>query len=352
MYRILSMCFLLATLALGITACEQAADTSSNIDDYANLPMAAKPGAPAQADPKIVYLTSDFKIAVMDSTGANQTVVYTPSLSTSLSAVEPNWSPDNTIVWTESPSRGVSQIRAADILVTNGVPVATNVRTIVSKTETTSDNLSIRHARWSSKSGTNMIAFSLFAPAGGRNHVCIMPTSGGPWDTLYTSDPNVQVIGLAFNHDDSKLAIALKQFNANGSFHSNRFIIIEGPQSWAPGNGLYDIPISKEMSHPNDPFDWSRATSSSDDIDRLTFVADGKIYYVSGEGGAPWTQNVAALPGTATWSPNNKNVMFVRNNVKGKTTTVELAKNVASSTTFTTLDNTFPNPFAMLNWHR
>lgn len=364
MYRILSFLLVLTALGFGFAACEN--PNSNDSGNFMDQPMAAKGGGgkggdTAPADPKIVYMTKDGNFAVMDSTGENQTTVYTPA--TANIALEPNWSPSNSITWTER-SGLTSTIRAADISVSNGTPVSSNIRTIASLTSTSPDYMSIRHARWSSLSSTNKIAFSLSASAAGTsdNHVCLVSASGGTWDTIYTTPHNTRIMGLAWDWRDSKLAVLLRREDANNTFLNNYFVIIDpGTGGGLPGDEIWRAAVSVEIPISNTPFDWSRATSQSNDINKIVFVSEGKIYYLTpGSGDTPTTNNVSwAMAGTVTWSPSNSHVMFVKSagTKRNKSTgqweeTFDLYKNTAQTSTVTEIDGDFPHADAQLNWHR
>jgi dipeptidyl aminopeptidase/acylaminoacyl peptidase len=343
MYRILSICFLLSALALGITACEQAADTSSNIDDYAHLPMAAKPGAPAQANPAVVYLTASQQIGVMDANSNNQTIIYTSSQNW-ISNV--SWSPTQTIVWSEIAG-ATSAIRAADVIVgSNGIPAASNVRTIISESSTPGQ---IALPKWSSTLTTGKIAYRVTSGSTMGNHLCLISPAGGSIDTIYTSPNGTSINCITWSPDDSKIAFFLIDGNT-----VNKVLVLDV----ATRNVVESIEITNfDQSTWIDDLEWSRTGS----LNKLAFSINGTIYYLSPvTGSVPTTNGVQRLnsnfDGVAcfSFSPDNSTLMFVNNRYSTRASdppTVSLRSNKTQTATVSTINKTFPET-SELNWHR
>ncbi len=336
--------FFLVLLVLGFTtvACEQAPTSSDN--NSTDHQMGSKPAA-AAADPKIAYIDATNKLGVMDTSSSNQTLVYTPASGSYIE--RPFWSPSSSVLWAEYPTSGnTSAIKAADISVSNGVPVSSNVRTILSESD---DTARIRFPTWSSTSSTNSIAFvyyrGRFNGTARPSYVCTITASGGALDTLYTTTSGT-VQGIAWNADDSKLAVYTIEGTTGTILIVNTSTGLVADSMTFTDNSNYGGLNSLE---------WSRSGS----VNKLAFVLDGAIQYIApSTGSSPSTQNVGkgSAPNTianyASWSPNNSSLMFIKATYTSSCQCDKhsLLKNNAQTTTIKELDKTFEA--SALNWHR
>jgi hypothetical protein len=340
MSRILCLIVAIATLSLGLSACEQ--DPSSNASDRS---LGARGSTATAADPKIVYTDATNKLGVMDTTSANQTLLYTPPSGSWIE--RPYWSPSSSVLWAEYPNSGnTSSIKAADISVSGGVAVSSNVRTIHSESD---DTARIRFPTWSSTSSVDKIAFACYRGSSGgsyrTSYVCTVSGSGGSLDTIYTMTTGA-VQGIAWNSDDSKLAV----YTINGT--TGKIIIIN----------MYSRLVTDSMTFTDqsnygglNSLEWSRTGS----VNKLAFVLDGMIQYLSPTtGSSPTTQNVgkSSAPNTiansASWSPNNSSLMFIKGTYTSSCQCDKhsLLKNNAQTSTVKDIDKTFEA--TALHWHR
>ena len=321
---------------------------SSDLKNDKGSEISGKPGGGGTpANPQVVYASdeaSNRRVGVMDASTANQTVLYTAA-GTVTSVNSPSWSSGTSVSWLERTGTTYA-IRALDVSVgTNGVPTASNVRTVASLNDT---NFYMKAPAWSSTSN-NEVAFGLLSTANGQstvpNYLCIVSASGGTWDTVYATAHNTLIKHIAWNYDDSKLAVEV--FSSSGMSiviidRSTKEITdsISMPQGVYEANGL----------------EWSRGSSSPN---KLVFSNNGSIYYLEPtEGSTPTTngvtsgQNGGALAKTPTWSPDNASVMFLKVSYSNKChcDVYSLELNTAQTTTVTTLDNTFI--WSEISWHR
>ncbi|HET6511426.1 MAG TPA: hypothetical protein VFH43_04495 [Candidatus Kapabacteria bacterium] len=340
-YKII-LTFSLTFLALGIslTACDF--DPGSTTTPGQDHDMAVK-GAPAAAAPAIAYIDASSRLGVMDSSSTNQTIVYTPSSGNWID--RPHWSPSNSVLWAEYPSSGnTSSIRAADISVSGGVPGASNIRTILSESD---DTARIRFPTWSSTTSTDKIAFAFYRGSSGGvrrpSYVCTISSDGSGLDTLYTTTAGV-VAGITWNADDSKLAIYLSEVG--------QILILNA----ATGAVEETIAISDNGNYGGlHSLEWSRSSS----INKLMFVLDGRVQYVTpSTGSSPSTQNVGygnapiTIAQRASWSPNNSGVMFIKATWTNSCGCDKhsLVKCTAQSSSVKDIDKTFEA--TDLHWHR
>ncbi len=164
-----------------------------------NLPK-SRPPVSTPANPAITYRSSISTgsgrnksvyqtIAVMDTNGTNQTNVFTANTTTARLS-HPTWSPDgSSISWLSQDNgySGPSHIVAADITInSNGVPVASNYRTIASIPGTAPEYYWIYDQSWCSLPTTGKIAFIVTYGTGtsGWSFLYTVSTSGGEWDLL------------------------------------------------------------------------------------------------------------------------------------------------------------------------
>jgi hypothetical protein len=338
MHRI--TCFLIVlVLGLGFAACNQPNTTES--ENFMDQPMKAAPPNTI-AKPAIVYTdaATGTVLHVMDSSGTNQTVVYTGSAGVST----PNWSPGNSIVFVESGS-----IKTAEITVnSSGVAVSSNMQTIASVSSTTHI---LTKAVWSSTTTVNAIAFPIQAKSntGANNYLCIMSASGTIWDTLYTTPYDQYAGGLTWSPDDAKLAVLME----SRSTGDNWFVIL----NTSTGAITDSIPVNLEITSNNfrNNVEWSRASGT---INKLAFVSHEMVgpricYLTPTSGSTPTTNNVSLpIAGTLTWSPNNSSLMYVHAEWSNKCRceVFSLSKNRTQSTTTSSVDNSFSA--GSMNWHR
>jgi hypothetical protein len=346
MSRILCLIVAVATLGFGLTACEQ--DPGSNVNSSGDPSLGARGTTTTAADPKIAYIeynNATYKLGVMDTSSANQTLVYTPPSGSVID--RPYWSPSNSVLWAEYPSSGnTTSIRAADISVSGGVAVSSNVRTIHSESD---DTARIRFPTWSSTSSVNKIAFACYRGSSGgtprTSYVCTVSGSGGSLDTFFTVTEGV-VQGIAWNGDDSRIAV----YTRNGS--AGKIVIIN-----ASTRLVTDSMTFTDISNYGglNSLEWSRTGS----VNKLAFVLDGMIQYIAPTtGSSPTTQNVGkgsapiTIANYASWSPNNSSIMFIKGTYTSSCQCDKhsLVKNTAQTSTVKDIDKTFEA--TALSWHR
>jgi hypothetical protein len=362
MLKRLSVLFLLAGLA-GVFGCQQdpqSANTSSGLQ----LKTGTTGGSTSAAHPVVVYTWwasgTNTALYVMDSNGAHSTALRTSNAYDGLGE-GCSWAPaSSSIAWDERTSTS-QNIRIGDIAVgSDGVPVLSNVQTLVSigpsvPNGTSNDTEIIRAAAWSATSTTNKIAYAM---AGGTTHagyVCTVSPSTGTIDTLYRFPAgNGNPIYVSWNSDDSKLAVLL-QYSGGASS-----IVVIGTST----NTVTDS-IALGSANPQD-IDWSRSGQN-----KIAYVlyqngycttcGSTTPYFVTPTSGStPVTYGHAcsssSFPSpinTVTWSPNNGSLLYptIVNTRNGNQES--LVKNTAfAGTTSTLLSPWTTSDVRHMNWHR
>ena len=282
-------------------------------------------------------------IGVMDTTGANQTNVYTASTTSELLS-SPTWSPvGSSLSWIKRINgySGPSEIIAADITVNlNGVPVAGNYRTIAEVPYESPDYFWIFYQAWCSLASTAKIAFVVTYGSGtsGWTYLYTVSTSGGAWDMLASIYDPIGTGSEFYSHlcwspDDSKIAILLQS-----SSRGNKILIFDNQTRTFTDS----IPTpSGESSFGS--LDWSRSGMNS-----LAVIAHstGYIYYVTPptNGTIPTTNGVSG--NFLSWSPNNSSLLVSTNGSRKE----GLMKMIPFTSTVTIISSTFSG--FSINWKK
>lgn len=329
MKQILTFSIAILSAAMYFTGCETDLNSNSGAPDL--QPMAA--GSSADAHPAIAFrtiVTSKNKnysaIAVMDSDGTDQAVIYTLSATTDSNSIFPGpcWSPDGGSVAFYIYGRNVSDgIVLRDVSVSHGKAVGSNTRTIY-----TPDTGYVRGLSWCSLSSTDKIAFTTLA-SGSGSRLYTIASSGGTPTLIYQSNT---ANGLHFydnptwSPDDSKIAFVDRAHSSG--IDTLRVVSV------STGELLASIPLGATYT-VSACIEWSRTGLNQivlgiDYTNNQTY--DAKLYYVTPtEGSTLTTDNVNGAD--PTWSPNNS---FVASIVYGSSSTT-LQKTATGGTTTTTI---------------
>jgi len=353
-------------LGLGVFGCKQA--TQPMAADGPAL-HTSPGGSSTPAHPAIVYNHYNGKaneIEVMDSDGSHQTTLLSGNGAF-------GWSPGSSILM----SGNSDSLYAADVSVnSNGVPVASNTRVIVSKSYRTTDSTVITGpASWSATSSVDKIAFTIrnihkYATSNGIFSICTQSASGGSWDTLHTFPPHDFVEGITWKADDSKIAVLLDSI-ATGSFS---VVIFDA----STGATTDSIPL------PYNAAGWSNlAWSHGSSVNLLALTRDtatpGRLenggylcYLTPSAGSSPTTQNVATqvqsqYAGDLTWSPSGANLIFATAGVSNtnkcgtcggtqgiefKQTLYRLTEQSTSKSNLQSQTNCCYQTWSGMDWHR
>lgn len=340
---------LLTLMVLLAASCQQDPSSSGNQRPALHTSTSGTP-----ANPAIVYTysvttgtgtkkTTYAHLGVMDTTGANQTSVYSAS-TTSEGEWSPTWAPGGgSISWIKLPNgspdnTGATYIMAEDISVnSNGIPVASNLRTIATCTNYKGG---IWAQAWSSLSSTGQIAFVMTDSEGSNgawDYLCTVSTSGGSWHTLAKIWDNYSTTGLgggsfgvAWSPDDSKIVVTY------GST-SKMSLMIYDASSGAQLDSIAPPSGDNGALHP----EWSHSGLNSISYGVNTGTA-WALYYDT-PGSAPTTNGVTFSSGAqlpTTWSPDNSSLMLVSGGA--------LKKLWSFSSNTTTVLSTFGG--SSLNW--
>lgn len=268
-------------------------------------------------------------IGVMDTDGTHQTNVYIAGASSETDRY-PTWSSSNSIAW----SKNQSAIVAEDIAVgSNGVPVASNLRTITTRP---ADSFSIVYPVWSTTSGTNRLAFVTYNSSG-ASQLYTVSASGSAWmlfATVSGSSPDYwQFDNPTWSPDDSKIAVLREPIGGGGVI-----LIFDA----STGAAIDSIALPSTV-HFRGALEWSRGT-----LNELVFQGQPSgssswyLYYAAATGGATVsTNNVAMGPNYSAWSPNNSGILFANGSLK---------KLTPFTTTVTTIASSFAGSWP--NWHQ
>ncbi len=346
-------------IAFALFSCSDSDLTSNYDSDNAAITNPKGGNITSIANPVIAYISSVQSgsgknkavyqtIGVMDTTGLNQTNVYTASTTSELDRY-PTWSPDGiSLSWIKRINgySGPSEIVAADISVnSNGVPVAGNYRTIAKVPYESPNYFWISNQAWCSLASTGKVAFVVTYGTGtsGWTYLYTVSTSGGAWDMLSSIyDPigtgGEYYMNLCWSPDDSKIAILL-----HSSSRGNKILIYDNQTRTFTDS----IPTPPGILGFG-PLDWSRNGMNS-----LAFTANSSggsyIYYVTPptNGTIPTTNGVSgSFP---SWSPNNSSLLFKAfpssGGIKGG-----LKKMIPFTTNVTTISSSFTG--FSLNWKK
>ncbi len=339
---------LLISMALLVASCQQDPQSANG----PNLPLAqgghGGGGSTTPANPAITYISSTtshghttWGIAVMDTSGANQTVIYTPS--TGYIVYNPTWSPTGgSIAFAESDfSLGVSAIKVIDVSVnSSGVAVGSNLRTIASWSASDSEGVFNNDddcgPAWCQQSTTGKIAFLLYHTnwSGSPNHyrtdLCTIPQAGGTVTMLATRTPsNNGVADMLFaptwSPDDSHIAAR---------------VFAGGPDPVL----VFDMTGAVTDSTPlattstNRPVRWSHSG-----LNELVIGSGGTnpMYYLT-PGSSPTSESITGS--TGTWSPNNSGIMYLNGGA--------MLKVIPNTTTATTVLSSASGIGGNLDWRQ
>jgi len=349
---LISIVVLLFTVAL--MSCNKTDLGSNNLQVDKNLSNPKGSHVATTANPEIVYTSSVVTgkgknqtkhetIGVMDANSANQTNIYTASTTTE-HVFKPTWSADgNSISWIKQEPRysGPSEIVVADIAInSNGVPVASNYRSIVTVTPSSPDYQWLYAQAWCSLTATAKIAFITTFGTGtsGTTYLYTVSANGGVWQELasiYTTNGSDFYVNLCWSPDDSKIAVLLRSMSTGDK------ILIFDSQTGA---------LKEEINPPSGEnrifyLDWSRSGMNT-----LAFTAgsSGYIYYVSPpeSGITPTTNFVKGV--FPTWSPDNSSILYYTGSWGREK--AGLKKVTPFTSTVTTISSTFSGYY--LNWKK
>ncbi|MDP4220750.1 MAG: hypothetical protein Q8916_05670 [Bacteroidota bacterium] len=313
MHKVLSISSAMILAIALFAGCQQ--DPSSGITQP--MPLKAPVSGTTTANPALVWsgyvytkshgqTTQYSAIFVGDSNLANSTSVQVAKDWIGAVAFDgaPGWSPTGSSIcltqrgYPQNGNTGTvpDTIKAFDISVnSSGVPVASNLRTIVGLADQT---VRMNNAFWSSTTTMGKIAYS--TADGSTNSVYVVDQSGltAP-SKIYSYDATggVKLGDPTWNPDDSKLAFIRTSSTAST-------ILIYNTSDWSLAD---TIDVSGQIFG----LEWSRSG-----MNKLAFsvYASGSyhLYYCDPSTGAtPTTNSVASNAGYPTWSPNNSSVMYV-----------------------------------------
>ncbi|MGA2297011.1 MAG: hypothetical protein ABSG15_05630 [FCB group bacterium] len=310
--------------ALALFSCNKSDLATNSRPDGVNLQKSkTQPPGNTPANPAIAYASSVVSgngvnktrlqtIGVMDTTGANQTNVYTASMS-SVNLWEPTWSPDGkSLSWLKQDIRysGPSEIVVADISVnSSGVPVAGNMRTIATISGAPPDDFWIFDQAWCSLAATAKIAFIVTwgsaGSSGGYSYLYTVSTSGGAWDLL----ASVYDTGDGFysspcwSPDDSKIAII-----HHTSTWGGKILIFDNQTRTFTDS----IPAPSGMTGYASTLAWSRSGMNTLACMAWNSTGGESLYYITPptNGTIPTTNGVNISRGGPSWSPNNSSLIY------------------------------------------
>jgi hypothetical protein len=338
MTKLLAASFL--TLAMLLGACQQ--DPQSSMTNPV-FPQASRTTA---ANPKIVYVSSDGHLAVMDSDGTHQTVINTSDVNRNGNNLRPMWSTGSSVSYATnilSNDTVYSSIRAIDVSVnSSGTAIGSNIRSLAAYSYVQSDaskqGASCWSPSWSSTSSVNQIAYSVVARNGSAKYLCRVSASTGIVDTLWSTTDQIRS-NPTWNSDDSRIAVSCY----NGT---RGYIIVLNTSTKAVTDSIY------LGSHSPSYIEWSRAAGS---VNKLAIIDGGDyhLYYLTPSNGSSLESTGIATYG-ATWSPSNSTVMYNYTRTSGgsRNYTYPLVTVRPSSTTTTTVVSDFGYRIEQLNWHR
>ena len=287
--------FALLVLAAAFAACSQDPQSPNN---FSTLPLKS---SPPPANPAITYVNAG--VGVMDTTGANATVIVSASGTT---FTTPSWNYNGASVTYSTVASGTYDIKTIDVSVNSkGVPVGSNNTTIYSLAP--SDSIRIQSGPASSAtSSTNEIAFTRLHTDKanfGVTDLCTISHSGGTATVLssYKRLSNTgTVLGLynspTWSPDDSKIAL----IRQDTTLHCTIMIF-----NASTGSAVDSIPLSGTARN----LEWSR--SGMNEL-AYSFSSGGAydIYYVApSTGSIPSTNSIAGT--SPTWSPSNSGIMYL-----------------------------------------
>jgi len=344
---------LIAASLLSFAACKTNSPTAP---DGIMLPLTAggSGGSSTPAHPAIVFNDQNQYVTVMDSDGTHATELLSGHNAY-------GWSPGSSILMSGNPD----SLYAADVSVnSSGVPVASNVRVIVSKSFYLSDSTTIgNNPAWSATSSVNKIAFQLRAIRNANRPaatICTQSASGGSWDTLHSFPSHYFVNGITWKADDSKIAVLLS-YNLTTPAYS--VVIMDA----STGATTDSIPLPSNSTGWYG-LQWSHGSS----LNLLTLMRDTAypghsldgdyIYYLTPSSeSTPTTQNVGAYY-NATWSPTSSSLMFetvaISNSnkcscgVKWAQTLDKLSEQTTSQTKLQSQTNCCYSTYNAMDWHR
>jgi hypothetical protein len=350
-YKLISLFAALLLAGAFFVSCKQEPLSSNGTN---SMPMYS---SSHPAHPAITYWTAAsqngslyWSIGVMDTDATNQTLIKTSPANESW--LWPSWSPAGGSIawiankWTSARTYGIA-IKALDVSVNSqGKPVASNLRTIISLPSNTSFSDGIGpEVAWSSTSTTNQIAYTTVGPDNGdpNYELYVVSASGGTATEIYESDTSdwhhkVALANPTWNADDSRLAVVRYDSTSSGSHYST--IMIFNTSTWA-----YVDSISIVAASIPEYLEWSRTG-----LNKLAFgMSNGSsivLYYCTASSGStPATDGVSYRPAGPTWSPNNSSIMYF-------TSSLALNKVVPFTTTTTQVASSITGGAGGIRWKR
>jgi hypothetical protein len=329
MKRILISGIAAIVVMLFMSGCETDPNSSSSVPEI--RPMAA---SQADANPAIVYktqVTTKGKtygaLAVMDSNGANQTTIYTPSSTSHHIGVGPSWLPGGggiAFILYSSDNSISHSIYLRDVSVVRGKATGSNTRVLIS-----ASTGGFRSVSGSSLSSTAQIAYTTQSGSPAIGTVQVISTSGGTPTVLYQSPDKNEThfySSVTWSPDDEKIAF-IDRTHSSG---------IDTLRVIDASTGALLETIALGVTNWTD-IEWSRSGANQLAMS-VDYGSGHKIYYVTPTtGSTPTTNNVSGK--YPTWSPNNSSVVTwlpgsIQKTVAGMTTTSTLATSATSSDAF------------------
>ena len=322
--------FFLILFALSLGACRQDPIASEDVGSAADK----RSGGSAAANPVLVYEGRESyrggrysTIAVMDSTGENQTdVVFSRDFGERQSLQWPDWSPDGKSICFRQSNNDVTApvdyIRTFDLsLSSTGKPIASSTRIIYSSANGDGVNSGLA---WSKTSAVNRIAFTTYNQNNPIGSLWTIPASGGTpqrvWgvdSVYYMKEDGIPAAKIpltcpTWSPDDSRLAVVRNDSaQTAGTERVNTIMIFsttDGGSTWSYTDSIKLTGTGYSASMLAHGLEWSR---NANGVDMLVWSdhQSSTIYYCSPTTGAtPTTDGVwGRYP---DWSPDNGTIIF------------------------------------------
>jgi dipeptidyl aminopeptidase/acylaminoacyl peptidase len=259
----------------------------------------AKPQPPQPpADPAIVFKVRErthgqvsHRIKVMNADGSNVTALHT---MVSGAICFPSWSPDGASITfcDQAPDLQGYNVMRIDVSIVNGVPVGTNLTTLVNRTSYMSESL------WSPVG--DQIAFWDWD----LRTLELIPAGGGTPEVLYTSIGSYH--WSTWNRDGSQVIFSERD-PAGGQ--AIRAVDVAAPHAVTTLLGL-----EFSQQHGNADIRWLDHART---MNVLAFECAGdpagSVYTLDLLGGVP--SLVVGAVGAPTWSPDDSTILFTNGNM-------------------------------------
>lgn len=250
-----------------------------------------KPPKPP-ADPAITYRSfqgNKHGLAVMNSDGSNQTVIYTDA-----GIDDPSWAPDGSAIAFENRV-GLSQsgLWRIDVAVVNGVPQGSNAHLLAARDV---DCGACGDPAWSPLGQEIAVAGRL--GEGEPSDLFVIDANTGAPQSLFKPAAGRVVNFPAWRADGSQIAFVERDW-LGANFE------IKVVNRAAPGTPINTVSLGQfaTLTH----LDWAR------NQDTLAFVGDGAIYTLDLPAGLP---SFVINGGSPTWSPDDTKLAFDAGGVK------------------------------------